>query len=141
MGGVLFVKKVENGFFCKKKVDLSSTQGALCTVSVFFYFTFYLFGGAYAPNASPLPTGLDNRVSSYRVHASETQQLSYAPTPHQCVICVEMLWVSRQPMTGRLATRPSNTTFKMYILHKDSSPRSLPHVHKPIVVLYVYCVQ
>ena len=32
-----------------KKVDLSSTQGALCTVSVFFYFTFYLFGGAHAP--------------------------------------------------------------------------------------------
>jgi len=30
--------------FCKK-VDLSSTHGALCTVSVFFYFTFYLFGG------------------------------------------------------------------------------------------------
>jgi len=30
------------GVFCKK-VDLSSTQGALCTVSVFF--TFYLFGG------------------------------------------------------------------------------------------------
>jgi len=54
-GGV-FIKKVENEgcFFVKKsgkrgrgckKVDLSSTQGALCTVSVFFYFTFYLFGG------------------------------------------------------------------------------------------------
>ena len=28
-----------------KKVDISSTQGAICTVSVFFYFTFYLFGG------------------------------------------------------------------------------------------------
>jgi len=24
-----------------------------------FYFTFYLFGGAYAPNAPPLPTGMD----------------------------------------------------------------------------------
>ena len=36
-----------------KKVDLSSTQGALYTVSVFFYFTFYLFGGAYASNAPP----------------------------------------------------------------------------------------
>jgi len=33
-------------FFCKK-VDLSSTQGALCTVGPIsiFYFTFYLFGG------------------------------------------------------------------------------------------------
>jgi len=57
-GGVFFVKKSGKwGVFCKK-VDLSSTQGALCTVSVFFYFTFFfLFGGAYAPNA-PLPTGL-----------------------------------------------------------------------------------
>jgi len=35
--GGCFVKKVENGFFVKKRVDLSSMQGALCTVSVFFY--------------------------------------------------------------------------------------------------------
>ena len=50
---MFFVKNVENGFFVKKwkrgvfckKVDLSSTLGALGTVSVFFYFTFYLFGG------------------------------------------------------------------------------------------------
>ena len=41
----VFCKKVENGGVFCKKVDLSSTQGALCTVSVFFYFTFYLFGG------------------------------------------------------------------------------------------------
>jgi len=42
----------EGGF---KKVDLSSTQGALCTVGPIsiLYFTFYLFGGAYAPNAPP----------------------------------------------------------------------------------------
>jgi len=65
--GVFFVKKVEiDGVFVKKwkmaffvkKVDLSSTQGALCTVSVFlFYFILYLTylgGGAYTPNA-PLP--------------------------------------------------------------------------------------
>jgi len=42
------------GVFFVKKVDLSSTQGALYTVSLFFYFTFYLFGGlhlspAYGP--------------------------------------------------------------------------------------------
>jgi len=38
-------KKVENGgvFFCKK-VDLSSTQGALCTVSVFFILHFTYLG-------------------------------------------------------------------------------------------------
>jgi len=47
------VKKWKWGVVFCKKVDLSSTQGALCTVSVFFYFTFYLFGGAYAPYAPP----------------------------------------------------------------------------------------
>ena len=78
MGGVFC--KVENGFFVKKnskmgvffvktsgkwgcfckKVDLSSTQGALCTVSVFFYFTFYLFGGGRVrTQRTPLPTSLD----------------------------------------------------------------------------------
>ena len=53
MGGLQ--KKVENGgCFFVKNVDLSSTQGALCTVSVFFYFyNFTYLGGAYAPNASP----------------------------------------------------------------------------------------
>jgi len=43
--------------FFVKKVDLSSMQGALCTVSVFFILHFTNLGGAYAPNA-PLPTGL-----------------------------------------------------------------------------------
>jgi len=49
-GKCFFCKKVENGgdvFFVK--------SGPLCTVSVFFCFTFYLFGGAYTPNAPPLP--------------------------------------------------------------------------------------
>ena len=36
------------------------SQGALCTVSVFFILHFTYFRGAYAPNAPPpLPTGLD----------------------------------------------------------------------------------
>jgi len=39
-----FVKKVENGFFVNK-VDLSSTQGALCAVSVFFILHFTYLGG------------------------------------------------------------------------------------------------
>jgi len=39
-------------FFCKK-VDLSSTQGALCTVSVFLISHFTYLGGEYAPNAPP----------------------------------------------------------------------------------------
>jgi len=64
MGGVLFVRKWKMGVFCKKggkwgfclksgkwgcffgkKVDLSSTQGALCTVSVFFLFYILLIWG------------------------------------------------------------------------------------------------
>ena len=49
MGGSVFVK-----------MDLSSTQGALCTVSVFFILHFTYLEGAYAPNAPPpLPTGLE----------------------------------------------------------------------------------
>ena len=64
--------KSENGgvFFCKK-VDLSSTQGALCTVSVFFILHFtYLGGGvgAYAPNAPTLPTGLEREVTYITLH-------------------------------------------------------------------------
>jgi len=39
------------GCFLSKKVDLFSTQGALCTVSVFFILHFTYLGGAYAPNA------------------------------------------------------------------------------------------
>jgi len=58
MAGVL-VKSVKWGVFFGKKVDLSSTQGALCTVSVFFILHFTYLGGAYAPNAPPLPTGPD----------------------------------------------------------------------------------
>jgi len=51
-GGVFFVKKVENGeCFFGKKVDLSSTQGALCTVSVILVLHFTYLRGVYAPNA------------------------------------------------------------------------------------------
>jgi len=56
MKWVFVVKKWKMGVFFCKKVHLSSTQGALCTVSVFFlflHFTFYLFGaGGAAPPAS-----------------------------------------------------------------------------------------
>jgi len=56
---VSFVKKSGKwGCFCKK-VDLSSTQGALCTVAVFFYFTFYFLGGCVCTQRTPLPTGLN----------------------------------------------------------------------------------
>ena len=56
---MFFVKKwKKGGVFFVKKVDLSSTQGASCTVSIFFLFYILLIGGTYAPNAPPLPTGL-----------------------------------------------------------------------------------
>jgi len=62
--GGCFRKKVENGGFVNKKwkwgcfvkkVDISSMQGALCTVSVFLILHFTYLGGAYAP---PLSMGL-----------------------------------------------------------------------------------
>ena len=58
--------------FFRKKVDLSSMQGALCTVSVFFilHFTFYLFGGACAPNA-PLPPAYGPASAGRQAHNSE----------------------------------------------------------------------
>jgi len=52
-----FVKKSGKwGVFCKK-VDLSSTQGALCTVSVFFTLHF-TYSGVRTHPTHPLPTGL-----------------------------------------------------------------------------------
>ena len=54
--GVFFCKKKwkMEGVFCKK-MHLSSTQNALCTVSGIFSFYILLIwgGGAYAPNAPP----------------------------------------------------------------------------------------
>jgi len=50
----------------------------------------------------------DNSVSSYRLHASETQQLSHVPKADATPIRV-LLWGSRQPTTDRLATHPSHT--------------------------------
>ena len=54
----------------------------------------------------------DNSVRSYRLHASETQQLVDA-TRMCCLGGVAR--GSRQPMTGRLATHPSNTMVKRLI--------------------------
>jgi len=53
--GVFFCKKSGKWSFFVKNVDLFSTQGALCTVSVFFYFTFYLFGVRTHPTNTPPP--------------------------------------------------------------------------------------
>jgi len=56
--GVLGKKKWKMGVFFCKKVDLSSTQGALCTVSVFFILHFTYLGGCVPSQCTPLPTGL-----------------------------------------------------------------------------------
>ena len=54
MGGCFLVKKWKmGGVFCKK-VDLSSTQDALCTVSVFLFYLL-LTGGRIRTQRTPPP--------------------------------------------------------------------------------------
>jgi len=53
MGGGVFVKQWKMGGY--KKVDLSSMQGASCTVLVFIILHFTYLG----VHTHPLPTGLD----------------------------------------------------------------------------------
>jgi len=56
----------------------------------------------------------DSSVSSYRLHASETQQLaSAAPICQLCGVARG----SRQPVMGRLATHPNNTAVNTEILY------------------------
>ena len=56
LGGGFVKKSGKWGVFFCKKVDLSSTQGALCTVSVFSLHFTYL--GCACTQRTPLPTGL-----------------------------------------------------------------------------------
>jgi len=44
------------------------------------------------------------------------------PMPHPSAICVELPCGSRQPMTGRLATHPSNTLVKIYRMSQKARP-------------------
>jgi len=41
------------GVFCKKKWTLPPQNETKLNQTLLFYFTFYLFGGAYSPNAPP----------------------------------------------------------------------------------------
>jgi len=52
--GVFFVKKWKTGGVFCNEVALSSTQGALCTVSVFFILHFTYLGGVLTQR-TPLP--------------------------------------------------------------------------------------
>ena len=64
MEGGAFCKNVENGRGCFfVKVDLSSAQGALCTVSVFFILHFTNLGVRTHPT-HPLPTACSVRDRS-----------------------------------------------------------------------------
>jgi len=54
------------GFFVKK-VDLSSTQGALCTASVFFILHFTYLGVRKHPTHPPLRTGLKYDTIRYEM--------------------------------------------------------------------------
>jgi len=85
----------------------------------------------------------------YRLHAFDTQQLSYVPASEMTytvsggalnstqtkpdgrtnlLSCVELLWGRRQPIiTGRLATHPGNTTeyrWLAYIVHSSLDGRT-----------------
>ena len=51
-GGVFFCKKVENGGCFVKSGPFLNAWCIMYIISI-FYFTFYLFGGAYASNALP----------------------------------------------------------------------------------------
>jgi len=53
----VFCKKVENGGVVCKSGPFFNAGCIMYSINI-FYFTFYLFGGAYAPNSPPLPTGL-----------------------------------------------------------------------------------
>jgi len=64
-----------------KKVDLSSTQGAWCTVSIFFYFTFYLFGGCVRTQRTPTP--------------------AYGPVTSLCPVCNNNdVYTAKYPVNG-----------------------------------------
>ena len=65
-------------FFCKK-VDLSPTQGALCTVSVFLYFTFYLLRGVCTQRNGP-----EDYPCAPRDGDAASPQITLATQAHSC---------------------------------------------------------
>jgi len=87
MGGCFLFKKVENwgcvvkseewGVFLCKKVDLFSTQGALCTVSVFFILHFTYLGGAYPPNAPPCLRACIGELKTQDLKMGGTKKTKY----------------------------------------------------------------
>jgi len=68
-------------FFCKK-VDRPSTQGALCTVSVFFILHFTYLGGACAPNAPPAYGPARVLTLGQQAHVSAQPKLSDVQSAH-----------------------------------------------------------
>jgi len=82
--GVFFVQKWKmEVFFCRKKWTFTFPQRRVHYVQYqYFYFTFYLFGGVYAPNAPPLPTGLFIMMS---YHCCSPQRSSHQWVHHDAM--------------------------------------------------------
>ena len=50
---------------------------------------------------------------------NSVRHLKYNSWPAPSVVCMELLGQSRQPVTGRLATHPSNTTVKRLMIKAE----------------------
>jgi len=78
-------KKGKMGVFFVKKVDLSSTQGALCTVSVFLFYILLIWGvrrptGLLVPVRSAVKSNLtvwccENLSETYRLIYAELNRM------------------------------------------------------------------
>jgi len=73
-----FVKKWKMGVFFCKNVDLSSTQGALCTVSVFFYILHLTYLGVRAHPTHPPAYGPASLLQFRRDLKAALFQSSYS---------------------------------------------------------------
>jgi len=78
MGGGCFLKGNEMGamFFCKKWTFPSQNETKLILDLKFFSLHFTYLGGAYAPNAPPLPTGLKPLANSHQFSGAVVASLS-----------------------------------------------------------------
>ena len=118
--------------FFVKKVDLSSTQGALCTVSVFFILHFTYLGDAYAPNARPpMPTCLvclsvTSWSSSKRVEQIDSFGKQWRNLPNISRQSYDYLMITpklRSTYDGRLVHQTSYEEHKAFLRH-DSIAKS-----------------
>jgi len=62
------------GVFVKKSVPFLNAGCIMYSISI-FYFTFYLFGGAYPTH--PLPTGLDKHIICFIIDGKHGYALCF----------------------------------------------------------------